>query len=46
MKGDELVVQVGAIRRHIGLPTSMAGLKPSRARLDGGVLVVELSEPV
>jgi arsenite-transporting ATPase len=45
MKGEELVVQVGAIRRHIGLPTSMAGLRPGRARLEGGVLVVELAEP-
>lgn len=45
MKGDELVVEVGTLRRHIGLPTSMAGLKPSRARLEGGVLVVELTEP-
>ena len=23
-KGDELVVQLGAVRRHVGLPTSMA----------------------
>ncbi len=43
-KGDELVVEVGALRRHIGLPTSMAGLKPARARLDHGVLTVELKE--
>jgi len=31
-KGDELVVEVGTLRRHIGLPTSMAGLSPSRAK--------------
>jgi arsenite-transporting ATPase len=43
-KGDELVVQVGNVRRHIGLPNSMAGLSPVRARLDGGTLVVELRE--
>jgi arsenite-transporting ATPase len=45
-KGEELVVEVGTIRRHIGLPNSMAGLSPVRARLDGGVLVVELEESV
>jgi arsenite-transporting ATPase len=41
-KGDELVVQLGAVRRHVGLPTSMASLVPARARLEGGTLVVEL----
>src|SRR5215472_8444847 len=43
-KGEELVVQVGNVRRHIGLPNSMAGLSPVRARLDAGTLVVELRE--
>jgi len=43
-KGDELVVQVGAIRRHVGLPTSMAALVPGRARLEEGRLVVEMKE--
>jgi arsenite/tail-anchored protein-transporting ATPase len=43
-KGEELVVEVGNVRRHIGLPSSMAGLSPVRARLEGGVLVVELRE--
>jgi arsenite-transporting ATPase len=43
-KGEELVVQVGTVRRHIGLPSSMAGLSPVRARLDQGTLVVELQE--
>ncbi|HZT37042.1 MAG TPA: ArsA family ATPase [Bryobacteraceae bacterium] len=43
-KGDELVVQVGTLRRHIGLPTSMAGLEPARARLVDGRLVVEMKE--
>ena len=28
-KGDELVVEIGTLRRHIGLPTSMAGLSPA-----------------
>jgi len=44
-KGEELVVEVGTIRRHIGLPSSMAGLTPARARLDAGTLIVELHEP-
>jgi arsenite/tail-anchored protein-transporting ATPase len=43
-KGEQLVVQVGNVRRHIGLPTSMAGLSPARARLDDSTLVVELKE--
>ena len=45
-KGEELVVQIGAIRRHIGLPSSMSGLTPARARLENGMLVVELQETV
>ena len=43
-KADELVVEIGTLRRHIGLPTSMASLEPSRARLESGKLVVELRE--
>lgn len=43
-KGDELVVEVGTVRRHVGLPNSMAGLMPGRARLEEGTLVVELKE--
>jgi arsenite-transporting ATPase len=43
-KADELVVEVGTLRRHIGLPTSMAALHPSRARLDNGKLIVEMKE--
>ena len=43
-KGDELVVQIGTFRRHIGLPRSMAGLAPSRAKLDSKVLTVEMKE--
>jgi arsenite-transporting ATPase len=43
-KGDELVVTVGTLRRHIGLPTSMAGLIPSHARLENQELVVEMKE--
>ncbi len=43
-KGDELVVEIGTLRRHIGLPRSMAALHPTRARLDKHVLTVELKE--
>ncbi len=45
-KGDELVIEIGTLRRHVGLPTSMAVLAPARARLDNGVLTVELREEV
>lgn len=41
-KGDELVVEIGTLRRHIGLPTSMAGLVPTRASLEDGTLTVRL----
>jgi arsenite/tail-anchored protein-transporting ATPase len=43
-KGDELVVQIGTLRRHIGLPTSMAGLTPAHAKLENKVLTVEMRE--
>ena len=43
-KGDELVVEIGSLRRHIGLPTSMAALSPARAKLENGLLTVELKE--
>jgi arsenite-transporting ATPase len=43
-KGEELVVEVGTVRRHIGLPSSMARLSPVRARLSEGILIVELQE--
>ncbi|MGA2864420.1 MAG: TRC40/GET3/ArsA family transport-energizing ATPase [Verrucomicrobiota bacterium] len=45
-KGEELVIEIGTVRRHIGLPSSMMGLAPVRARLEGGLLVVELQEAV
>jgi arsenite-transporting ATPase len=44
-KGDELVVEIGTLRRHIGLPTSMTALHPARARLVEGVLTIELEPP-
>jgi arsenite-transporting ATPase len=43
-KDDELVVEIGSLRRHIGLPTTMATLVPARARLDNGVLTIVLKE--
>jgi arsenite/tail-anchored protein-transporting ATPase len=43
-KGDELVVEIGTLRRHIGLPTSMASLSPSRAHLENKILTVEMKE--
>lgn len=43
-KGDELVVEIGTLRRHIGLPTSIAGLSPGKAKLDNKVLTVEMKE--
>ncbi len=44
-KNDELVVEVGTIRRHIGLPTTMTSLVPVKARLNERMLVVEMKEP-
>jgi arsenite-transporting ATPase len=43
-KGDELVVQIGTLRRHIGLPTSMAHLTPTKAKLEDRLLTVEMEE--
>jgi arsenite/tail-anchored protein-transporting ATPase len=43
-KGDELVVEIGTLRRHIGLPTSMASLSPGRAKVEKKVLTVEMKE--
>lgn len=41
-KDDGLVVEIGTIRRHVGLPTTMAALQPVKARLDGRKLSVEM----
>jgi arsenite-transporting ATPase len=43
-KADELVVEIGTLRRHIGLPTSMSALSPGRARLVDKTLVIEMKE--
>jgi arsenite-transporting ATPase len=45
-KGDELVIEVGTLRRHVGLPTSMAALQPVRAKFEDKTLVVDLRETV
>jgi arsenite/tail-anchored protein-transporting ATPase len=44
-KDDELIVEVGTLRRHIGLPTSMSALAPVGARMENDVLVVEMRVP-
>jgi len=41
-KDDELIVEIGTLRRHIGLPTSMSAMVPSAARMDGNTLVVDM----
>ncbi len=41
-KGDELVIEIGSFRRHIGLPRAMAELTPRRARLASRSLHVEM----
>jgi arsenite-transporting ATPase len=41
-KDEDLVVEVGTLRRHIGLPTSMSGMTPAGARLEGDMLVVDM----
>lgn len=43
-KGDELVVEIGTLRRHIGLPSAMASLSPGRAKLENKILTVEMKE--
>jgi arsenite-transporting ATPase len=43
-KGDVLVVQIGTLRRHIGLPTSMSALSPAKARLENQLLTIEMRE--
>lgn len=45
-KGDELVIEVGSLRRHVGLPTTMAALQPVRARFEDKTLIVELREVI
>jgi arsenite-transporting ATPase len=44
-KDDELIVEVGTLRRHIGLPTTMSNLTPVKAKQEGRMLVVEMRTP-
>jgi len=39
-----LVIEIGVLRRHVGLPRSIAALQPRRATFEGTTLVVELGE--
>jgi arsenite-transporting ATPase len=39
--GLEVIVRVGGHKRLVTLPSSMAGYRPRRARLEGGALAVE-----
>jgi arsenite/tail-anchored protein-transporting ATPase len=39
---DELIIRLGAVKRHVALPDRMAGCEPAGATLDNGVLVVAL----
>jgi arsenite-transporting ATPase len=43
-KNDELVIEIGTIRRHVGLPTTMAAMQPVKARLDGRKLIIEMRQ--
>jgi arsenite-transporting ATPase len=45
-KQDELVVEIGTLRRHIGLPTSMTALIPTGAHLEGNNVIVEMRSSV
>jgi arsenite-transporting ATPase len=41
-KGDELIVRVGALKRHVALPQRLTHCKALDARVDNGELVVTL----
>jgi arsenite-transporting ATPase len=43
-KNDELIVEIGTMRRHVGLPTTMSALVPVKARFEGRILIVEMKE--
>lgn len=38
--GDELIVRVGAFKRHISLPQRMANLQPEKARVEDGDVII------
>ncbi|MCL6646176.1 MAG: ArsA family ATPase, partial [Dehalococcoidia bacterium] len=43
--GDELLIQVGARKRNVILPRSLAGAESDGARLDGRRLVISFRRP-
>jgi arsenite-transporting ATPase len=45
-KDDELIVEIGTLRRHVGLPTSMNALTPTVAHMEQDMLVVEMRDPI
>lgn len=45
-KRDELIVEIGTLRRHVGLPTTMAEMVPVKARMEKDVLVVEMRSAI
>jgi arsenite-transporting ATPase len=44
-KGDELIVQIAGLKRHISLPPRLAGYQPAGARIDEGELVITITPP-
>lgn len=43
--GDELIVEVGVVRKHLALPHSFALAQPSRARFEEDYLLIDFSHP-
>ena len=41
--GDELIVRVGAFKRHISLPQRMSNLQPEKARVEDGDVIITFS---
>jgi arsenite-transporting ATPase len=41
--GDELIVRVGAFKRHISLPQRMSNLQPETARVEDGDVIITFS---
>ena len=44
-KGDELIIRVGTIKRHLVLPHILAKQEPKGARLENGILQVRFGMP-
>ena len=44
VRSRNLVVQIGTLRRHVGLPTSMSHLVPAKATLQDRILSIEMKE--